>query len=208
MMFMQDLATAATPVTCDTFTPMVNFEVAKFAGTWYEQQHVLDTHEPSYYQCSTAQYTDLTDDETDPDMKDFKVYNSFQTKVMGHWTPRVGVHPKAKCGTDGACFISYYGKKVAEPNLHIVDTDYETYAINYQCDTKENTVHMWMNTREPIVSDEFFNSLYAKAMALFPNFDESTLDARITQGDMCSYADLNSATPVLESIEYLANKLF
>ena len=36
MMFMKDLATAATPVTCDAVTPLVNFEVSKFAGTWYE----------------------------------------------------------------------------------------------------------------------------------------------------------------------------
>ena len=208
MMFMKDLATAATPVTCDAVTPLVNFEVSKFAGTWYEQQHVKDPQEPSYYQCSTAQYTDLTDDVTDPDLKDFKVYNSFQSKALGLWTPRVGVHAKAKCGTDGACFVSFFGHAVPEPNLNIVETDYETYAINYWCDTTDNLVHLWINTREPVVTDEFFNSIYAKAMALFPSFDESTFDARLTQGSMCSYAKLNSASPVADSIEYLANKLF
>ena len=32
----------ATPVVCDTVTPLENFDVARFAGTWYEQQHVVD----------------------------------------------------------------------------------------------------------------------------------------------------------------------
>ena len=47
-----------------------------------------------------------------------------------------------------------------------------------------------MNTREAAIEEEFFNEVYAKTMKLVPNFDESTLDARITQGDMCTYADL------------------
>ena len=103
---------AKASVVCDTIVPLTDFDVARFAGTWYEQQHHKDSTEPSYYQCSTAQYTGLADDTETADMKDFKVYNSFQTSVFGHWTPRVGVHPKAKCGTDGACYISYFGKEV------------------------------------------------------------------------------------------------
>lgn len=124
-------------------------------------------------------------------MKDFKVYNSFQTKVLGIWAPRIGVHAKAKCGTDGACYVSFFGAKVPEPNLHVLETDYESYAINYQCDVENNIVKLWINTREPTVTDEFFNEIYAKAMKLVPNFDESTLEPRITQGDMCSYHKLS-----------------
>ena len=207
-MFMKEFAPAAASVVCDPVTPLVNFEVAKFAGTWYEQQHVKDPMEPSYYQCSTAQYTDLADDVTDPTMKDFKVYNSFQTKVLGLWTPRVGVHAKAKCGTDGSCYVSFFGKDVPEPNLHIAETDYESYAINYQCDTENNLVKLWINTREPTVSDEFFNSLYSKAMELFPSFDEATFDPRLTQGNMCSYAKLDGKRHFADSLDFLANKLF
>ena len=184
----------ATSVVCDPITPLVNFDVAKFAGTWYEQQHVVDPQEPSYYQCSTAQYTDLSDDTEAPDMKDFKVYNSFQTKVLGIWGPRVGVHAKAKCGTDGGCYVSFFGHAVPEPNLNVIETDYTTYAINYQCDTENNLVKLWMNTREADITDEFFNEIYAKAMKLVPSFDTSTLMPRLTQGSMCSYKKLSESS--------------
>ncbi len=183
----------STSVVCDPVVPLVNFSVKDFAGTWYEQQHVVDPQEPSYYQCSTAQYTDLTQDQ-DPDMKDFKVYNSFQSKAFGVWTPRVGVHASAKCGTDGACYVSFFGKKVPEPNLHVLETDYTGYAINYDCDQDEGLVKLWINTREPVVSDEYFNSIYDRAMELVPSFDQSTFEPRLTQGSMCSYADLPSTS--------------
>ena len=140
-----------TEVVCDPIVPLVNFDVATFAGTWYEQQHVKDPQEPTYYQCSTAQYTGLTQDE-DPDMKDFKVYNSFQTKTFGIWTPRIGVHAKAKCDTSANCYVSFFGKAVPEPNLHVLETDYTGYAINYDCEPSEGIVRLWINTREPVVS--------------------------------------------------------
>ena len=199
MMFPSNLGAT---VVCDPVAPLVNFDVARFAGTWYEQQHVVDPQEPPSYQCSTAQYTDLVADPDDETMKDFKVYNSFQTKVLGLWTPRIGVHAKAKCGTDGACYVSFFGAAVPEPNLHIVETDYDSYAINYQCDVENNIVKMWINTREPVVSDEFFNSIYDRAMELFPSFDESTLEPRLTQGDMCSYHELS--TPAATIKDFLA----
>lgn len=59
---------AATPVVCDTIVPLENFDESRYAGIWYEQQHVADPQEPSYYQCSQASYTDLTVDPTNPDI--------------------------------------------------------------------------------------------------------------------------------------------
>ena len=180
---------AATTYTCDTVAGIPNFDINQFAGTWYEQQHSVDPQEPSSYQCSTAQYTDLsTDDSTG--MSSFKVYNSFQSKVLGLWTPRIGVHAKAQCDTTGACYVSFFGHDVPTPNLRIVETDYTNYAINYWCDDSSEFPHIWINTRTPTVTDEYFNELYAKAMKLLPNFDESILEPRLTQGDMCSYHSL------------------
>ena len=145
-----------------------------------------DPQEPSQYQCSTAQYTDLAIDRS-TGMASFKVYNSFQSKVLGVWTPRIGVHANAQCDTTAACYVSFFGADVPTPNLHVVETDYTGYAINYWCDDSSKFAHLWINTREPVVSDAYFNQIYARAMELFPSFDESTLDPRLTQGDMCSY---------------------
>ena len=197
---------AANAVTCDPIVPLENFDVSKFAGTWYEQQHVKDPQEPSYYQCSTAQYTDLSDDPESADMKDFKVYNSFQSKALGLWTPRVGVHAKAKCTNTGACYVSFFGKAVPVPNLTVLETDYETYAINYSCNAEEGSVLLWINTREPTVSEEFFNEIYAKAMKLVPSFDESTFEPRLTQGDMCSYHQLKEETSAVA--DFIASHMF
>lgn len=35
-------STMASAVVCDTVVPLSNFDVATFAGTWYEQVHVVD----------------------------------------------------------------------------------------------------------------------------------------------------------------------
>ena len=193
------IAKTDTPVVCDPITPLVDFDETRFAGNWYEQQHVKDPQEPDYYQCEQASYTDLTDDPEDPNIKHFKVYNSFQTKVLGIWGPRLGVHAKAYCDTTGACHVSFFGKTPAEPNLTVLDTDYDNYAIEYWCDTENNIVRVWINTREPTVSDEYFNSLYEKAMALVPSFDQSTMERRLTQGSMCSYHEI-SETPSVSQL--------
>ena len=182
---------AGSSVVCDNPAGVSNFDLTRFAGTWYEQQHSKDPQEPSSYQCSTAQYTDLTDG--DDGLKHFKVYNSFQSKVLGLWTPRIGVHANARCGTNGECYVVFFGHEPATPNLTVIDTDYDNYAINYWCDDSAKFAHIWINTRTPTVSDEYFNSLYAKAMGYLPSFDESILEPRLTQGDMCSYHALNQS---------------
>jgi len=176
-----------TPVVCDPVVPFKDFDVSRFAGLWYEQMHVVDPQEPSYYQCSTAEYTDLSPDADLADFQDFKVYNSFQSKVLGIWGPRIGVHPKAKCGPVGDCYVSFAHKAVPTPNLSVLDTDYENYAIEYWCDTESNLVRLWIETREPVVSEEYWSQLYAHALSLVPSFDESTFMPRVTHGDMCSY---------------------
>ena len=178
---------ASTPVTCDTVTPIQDFDATRFVGTWYEQQHVQDPAEPTYYQCSTAQYYNL-----DASAGTFKVYNSFQTPVFGIMTPRIGVHADAQCDNTGACYVVFFGKTHDTPNLYIAETDYDSYAINYNCDTEQNAVFVWLNTRDPVPSDDLFNYMYNRAQELFPNFDVTTFDPRLTQGDKCSYGDLPS----------------
>ena len=42
------------PVVCDPIVPLENFDETRYAGNWYEQQHVKDPQEPQAYQCSTA----------------------------------------------------------------------------------------------------------------------------------------------------------
>ena len=175
---------ATDAVVCDDFTPM-DFDATRFMGTWYEQMHVQDPQEPTYYQCETAQYTNL-----DATAGTFKVYNSFQTPFFSTYLPRFGVHADATCDSQAACYVVFFGHVTPEPNLNIVETDYENYAINYRCDVEDNKIYVWLNTREPVVSDDYMQWLYNRAVELFPHFDTSEFDPQIYQGDKCSYKDL------------------
>jgi len=47
---------------------------------------------------------------------------------------------------------------------------------------------LWLNSRDADVTDEIFNAMLARAKVLLPNFDFTTLDSRIYQGEHCSYA--------------------
>lgn len=123
----------ASNLVCDTPAPMTNFDVKKMGGTWFEQQHTKSLNEKAM-SCATAQYYKAVQDPTDPTLTDYTIYNSFQTEVFGHWTPRAGINAAGKCGADGYCYISYFGKKVPTPNLTIVETDYTTFSIEYSCD--------------------------------------------------------------------------
>merc|ERR1711976_912509 len=78
-----------------------------------------------------GQYGAPTADADDASLMDFKITESYQTEFMGRWTPRLSIGAKGKCDTSGNCYFSYFGKKVTEPNMIVVDTDYDTYTIMY-----------------------------------------------------------------------------
>ena len=69
------------------------------------------------------------------------------------------------------------------PNLRVIDTDYDSYAINYWCDDYSRYPRLWIHTRDPVPSEALYNEVYAKAMALLPSFDQSLMEKRIVQGD-------------------------
>ena len=175
-------------VVCDSINFITDFDATRFVGTWYEQYHVEDSVEPSYMQCETAQYTNL-----DAEAGTFDIYNSYQTPFLGMMLPRIGVHAKGECASDAECKAIFFGNVPDYPNLTIVETDYENYAINYNCDTEANKVYVWINTRQPVVDADYLQSIYDRALELLPNFDYSTFMPQITQGDKCSYHSLENA---------------
>ena len=179
------LSNAASNLVCDDPPALANFDIRKMEGTWYEQQHTFSQHEKNI-SCSVSQLYDMETDADDASLVSYKVYGSFQTEVFGHWTPRTGMNSKGKCGTDGLCYISYFGKSVPEPNLTMVDTDYTSYSIEYSCDKDQGVNMLWLLTRDLNPTEEFFAEITAKAQKLLPNFDWSTLDKRVYQGEHCA----------------------
>ena len=65
-------------VICDPITPLENFNVSKYVGTWNEQKHVRMIVEPSDCSCSTAEYTDLSNSV---DANSFGNFNLFQNPI-------------------------------------------------------------------------------------------------------------------------------
>ena len=174
-------------VICDPITPLENFNVSKYVGTWFEQKHVRMIVEPNDCSCSTAEYTDLSNSVDANGFRSFKLYNSCQFEILGEWLPREGVHGDAKCDVHGTCFVSIFDQPVPKPNLHILETDYTSYAINYNCDRDLNKVFMWILTRQPVVSPAFYQKIYEKALKLAPHFNPKTFAKRDIQGKMCTY---------------------
>ena len=142
------LSNIANDVVCHQPAAMGNFDMTKLAGDWYEQQHTKTPNEMSMY-CSESQYATPTPDADDASLMDFKITESYQGEFMGHYTPRLSIGAKGKCDTSGNCYFSYFGKKVTEPNMIVVDTDYTTYTIMYSCDTANNQETVWLNSRDP-----------------------------------------------------------
>ena len=112
---------------CDNPAPVADFNGAAYMGTWYTAAHSRGMpFQPDGFTCTTALYSDL-------DGRDFKLYNSSETKH--HKLPRFGKHGTAVASADGtgsiAVSISY---PAFAPNYFVVDTDYENYSIVYNCD--------------------------------------------------------------------------
>ena len=171
---------------CDDVTPLKDFDLSKYKGVWYEQQHVSSFVEPSNCQCTTMEYKDVSDSDEDG-LTSLKVHNSCQFYAFGMRFPRSSLDADAKCDSHGSCYVSFFGRQVTSPNMHVLDTDYTSYSILYDCMKELDTAFLWIMTRDQEISSEKFNEIYNKALSLVPNFDPSTLASPTTQGDMCSY---------------------
>lgn len=174
---------------CDDVTPLENFDMSKYAGVWYEQQHVTSFVEPSNCQCTTMEYKDLSGclEENSDGLESFTLHNSCQFYAFGMRFPRSSLDADAKCDAHGSCYVSFFGRQVTSPNMHVLDTDYTSYSILYDCMRELDTAFLWIMTRDPEISSDKYDEIYNKALSLVPNFDPSTLASKTTQGDMCSY---------------------
>lgn len=61
------------------------------------------------------------------------------------------------------------------PNVvRVIDTDYTSYAINYECDDMSGYPRVWILTRSPSISQEEYNQIYSRMTALLPSFDHGS----------------------------------
>ena len=150
-------------------------------GTWYEIQRSHGSpFQPDSFNCTTTAYSNLN-----AEAGTFDVYNSSTVKSL----PRFGVHAKASVAglPSGQAIVSFFGQSTGEPNYNVIDTDYETYAMIYNCVENDDSVPFFtIISRTPKMDHALFSTLTAKAETMLPNYDWSLV--RITkQGEDCNY---------------------
>ena len=176
---------AASNVVCDTVTKMTNFDGAAYMGVWYEQDHVVNQgFQLDSWTCTQAKYSNL--DATGH----FTVRNTSDTASFGN---PFGVTGTGYCpDKSGQCFVSFFGAKTTAPNYSVVETDYTSYSVVYQCDSKQ---YLGFLTRDNIISDALYNKMLGIAKQKLPHFDFTKLAARDYQGPKCHY---ESPTMILQ----------
>ena len=125
--------------------PITEFDAGRYLGNWYETAHVkeFDVFQPGDSVCIQAKYTDLGNNQ-------IQVVNSYQTGSVTdqgdltqstEWgiSRRKSITGKGLCDSSddlGACKVEFFNSKFpAVPNYNIVDTDYDSYSIVYNCDS-------------------------------------------------------------------------
>ena len=114
--------------TCQPHDSFPNFKAAEYMGSWYEQVHTIGSaFQPNDTVCNQVIYTDLTSEGR------FKIYNSGQSALGAK---RGGVHGDAYCpDSTGDCYAKFFVQLSDHPNYMVIDTDYTTYSVIYQCNT-------------------------------------------------------------------------
>ena len=123
-------------------------------GTWYEIQHSHGApFQPDSFECTTAVYSNLN--------AEAGTFNVDNTSTIGT-KPRFGVHGSATIAglPSGQAIVSFsatYGDKV---NYNILDTDYDTYSIIYNCvDVPLASPLLWIVGRTPTMDPALLSKL-------------------------------------------------
>ena len=178
--------------------PITEFDAGRYLGTWYETAHVkeFDVFQPGDSVCIEAQYTDLGNNE-------IQVVNSYQTGSVSSsddltettgWgiSRRKSITGKGLCDSPddlGQCKVEFFDTAFPQmPNYNVVDTDYDTYSIVYNCDSASQFQIVWLLSRTPVMSDATLIKVMAILAEKIPNFSPTHFDGITYQGPKCTYA--------------------
>ena len=123
----------------------------------------------------------------------FKLENKHLNMTPGAYNDYVTKNKEGFCDTNGQCNIwtppppGMVGMP-APSIVRVVDTDYTTYSINYQCDDYTGFPRVWIYTRNPSPSQAEYDAIYAKMTAALPSFDHGLyMESQFIQGEACAY---------------------
>lgn len=166
------------------YSPMKDFDISRYAGTWYEIARDKWTPFEFLQSCDMADYT-LHEDKT------VTVHNSGWRPIQG-WSDVTGTAVQADSGD--ASLVVTFGDHVpssgGKPNYTVLDTDYETYSIIYACGGFLNLASfdfLWIMGREKTLDDATMMSLLSKIEEKLPHYGFFDNVSMTHQGMFCPY---------------------
>ena len=153
---------------CDVVAPMDSFDAARYMGDWYViQKSSGAAYDSSFFYASRANYHDLN-----AETGAFEIDNTSSVWPLGFdfTASGKGIH-----NGGGQIRVGISGSPPSEPNYRVMDTDYDTYTIVYNCDFDKPgyVANLWIMARETSISRELHIELLEWLIPRLENYDWS-----------------------------------
>ncbi|EZA61279.1 Apolipoprotein D [Ooceraea biroi] len=141
---------------CPEYIPMVNFNMQRFMGVWYEAEKYFQLNEV-VSRCVMTNYTKGIDGK-------YRVSNQVTSRFTGIKRILEGeIRPPASKAEEGKIQVKYTTVPLTpETKYSVLETDYNSYAVLWSCQGlgPVNTQNAWVMTRERIPSGEVLQKAY------------------------------------------------
>jgi len=151
---------------CPAIRGMPNFEPAKYLGPWYEYANTFEIYQIGQ-SCVRATYTDEGPTQVG-------VFNEGINTITGNYAnikgnARITNPSDTRAELKVAFDIVPFGQGGNEPNYFVVETDYTSYSLVYNCSPKLflKKESLWLLTRQQTPSAAFVK--WAYRYTIFPN---------------------------------------
>ena len=184
---LKEFSITGLPQHCDDPAPLVGFDINRYVGIWYDQQHTADVwYLNDKDTCGQVEYTELGVTKEN----EFKVHNTSQSEDFGD---RKGIYGKAYCpDTTGQCFVDFGSGYPTKSNYKIVDTDYETFSVVYSCFNVFKP-KAWILSRVAEIPEDVYQRARAVIAEQLPKYNKDYDSESIPvqyQGPLCTYNTL------------------
>eukprot|EP00354_Favella_ehrenbergii_P001748 CAMPEP_0170466082 /NCGR_PEP_ID=MMETSP0123-20130129/10183_1 /TAXON_ID=182087 /ORGANISM="Favella ehrenbergii, Strain Fehren 1" /LENGTH=189 /DNA_ID=CAMNT_0010732137 /DNA_START=39 /DNA_END=608 /DNA_ORIENTATION=+ len=160
---------------CPDFERPATFDVLKYTGTWYEiKKDKLNLYELDSA-CVTANYSPNEDGT-------IKVYNRDFKVTTGKYGDITGKAVESTIDGPGSLVVSFFDEPSPDShgNYNVLETDYETYAIFYDCAESRSFGMIVRNEsyailgRTETLPKDLLATLEARTKEIIPSYDYDT----------------------------------
>jgi len=150
---------------CPNVRGIPNFEPSKYLGSWYEYENTFEIYQIGQ-KCVRATYTEQGPTQVG-------VFNEGISTITGRYSNIEGnaklTNPSSGRAELKVAFdVVPFGQGGNEPNYFVVDTDYTTYSIVYNCNPKLflKKESLWLLTRQQKPSTSLVQRAHRKMIDL------------------------------------------